>query len=298
MRTHEPFDDSDLQALLENLPMSKHTPESLKSKLVDLASSPEPRHRAVRRPVFAFAFAGALAVAAVAAVLMSMPTTASAKTWAGIRKAVQGVTTMQMLIKDWDSPKGETTRIAFAPGTVLVQPDSGEIVFLSGNKVQIYEPGEKVVREFPMPVEMPNVKDIVLKELAMTKILAEMERENGKENIKIGPMRTWQGRRVYDATFLKPAKPGQQDEPEKGTIIVDAETDLPIFIETFKQVNGAWKKNSEITAHYNGAVDAKSLQPQWPAGVKFEKFDISKEIAEGMRQGGTPPPSDLEIEID
>lgn len=290
MKTQEPFDDLAIQALLENLPMSKLTPESLKTKLIDLAASSQPSHRAIRRPVFAFAFAGALAVAAVAAVMMSMPTTVSAKTWAGIKKAVQGVQTMEMLIKEMDGPKPESTRIAFAPGTVLVQPDSGEIVYISGGKVQIYEPGEKVVREFPMPVEMPNVKDMVLKELAMSKILAEMEKENGKQNIKIGPQRAWQGRQVYDATFIKP------DKQEKGTIIVDSATDLPIFIETFKQVNGAWKKASEITAHYNAAVGSKSLQPQWPAGVKFEKFDISKEIAEGFRQGGTPPPGELEIE--
>jgi len=37
------------------------------------------------------------------------------------------------------------------------------------------------------------------------------------------------------------------------------------------------------------------LQPQWPAGVKIEKFDISKEIEKGMKQGNPPP---LEIEIE
>lgn len=289
MKTHEPFDEQAIQALMESLPMSKQTPESLRSKLIDLASSPQPRHRAVRRPVIAFAFAGALAVAAMA-LMISLPSSAAAKSWAGIRKAVQSVRTMQMLIKEFDGAKSETTKVAFTPDTILVHPNDGEIVFVSGGKVQIFEPEENVVREFPMPSEFPNVQEIVLKEIAMSTILAEMERENGKENIKIGPIRTWQGRRVYDANFQKP------DKSERGTIIVDAATDLPIFIETFKLLNGNWNKASEITAHYNAAVDAKSLRPNWPAGARFEKFDLSKELQKAGDSGQRPP--DLDFEID
>lgn len=280
MRTHEPFDEQAIQALMENLPMSKFAPEDLKNRLLDLAASPEPRHRAVRRPMFAMAFASALVVTAIAAVLVSMPTKAAAKSWEGIRKAVQSITSMEMDIKEFEKGKLNHTVVAFGQGTVLVQPDDGEIVFIKNGVVQVYDKDENTVQEITLPAgtELPDVPGIVLNELSMKKMLAQYEQEYGKANIKIGPLRTWQGRQVYDATMQKP------DGSSRANIVADAATDRPIFIEAYNEEGGKWVKDSEITARYNVPLD---LKPKWPAGAKFEKLDVSKMIKDA---GGTPPP--------
>ena len=279
MRTHEPFEDGDLQALMENLPMSKSTPENLKAKLYDMAASPAPRRRAVRRPALAFAFGGALVAVAVA-VMISLP--ATAKSWSLIKQAVQRVETMEMQIRELDGTSG-TTRIGFAPGTILVQPDSGEIVYISQGTVQIYDKSENVVREFPMPMAemIPDIKNEVLREISMSKMLQEYEQEYGRQNMKIGPFRNLDGRRVYDVALNNPK------ESEHAVLVVDADTDLPVLIEAYK----AGRKTTEIRARYNGAVPADSLKPKFPAGAKFEKFDISKLMEEG-KKGGSPPPFD------
>ena len=279
MRTQEPFEDGDLQALMENLPMSKFTPEDLKEKLYDIAASPAPRRRAVRRPALAFAFGGALVAVAVA-VMVSLP--ATAKSWSLIKQAVQRVETMEMLIREMDGTSG-TTRIGFAPGTILVQPEDGEIVYVSRGIVQIYDKSENVVREFsgPMLDMIPDVKDEVLGAISMSKMLQDYEKEYGRQSIKIGPFRMLDGRRVYDVALNNPK------ENENALLVVDADTDLPVLIEGFK----AGKKTTDIRARYNGAVPAESLKPKFPAGARFEKFDISKMIEEG-KKGGTPPPFD------
>jgi len=275
MKPNEPLDDAAIQALLENLPMSQETPENLKARLIDLAASPTPRHRAVRRPVFAFAFAGALTVAAVA-VFLSIP--ATAKSWSMVKQAVEGVRTMQMEIRELDKEKPETTRIAFGPGIVLVEPQGGEIVYVNNGTVQIYEPGENVVREFPMPQGiLPDVAKEVMGEISMKKILADNEREFGKQNIKVGPIRNERGRQVYDVTFTKPANQQKDDDGDDlVNMVADAATDLPISIEVFKRIGGQLRKTTEIVARYNDALDGNSLKPKFPPNVKIEKFDISK----------------------
>lgn len=289
MNSNRPFDDQAIQALLENLPMSERTPESLRTKLADLAASPQPRHRAVRRPVVAMAFAGALTVAAVA-VFLSIP--ATAKSWSLVKQAVQRVKTMQMEIRELDRAKPEWTRVAFGDRLVLVESPEGTIVYVSNGTVQIYEPKENVVREFPMPEGiMPEIMGQVVGEISMTKILAEHEREFGKENIKIGPSRMWQGRRVFDVTFTKPEGAASNDGDDRVNIVADEATDLPILIEVFKKENGNLKKTNEIVARYNDAVTPENLRPNFPPGVKFEKFDISK-IMDGK---GEPPDIDIDF---
>lgn len=282
MRTQRPFDEQAIQALMENLPMSKFAPEDLKNRLFDLATSPEPRHRAVRRPIFAMAFASALAVTAIAAVLISMPTKAVAKSWEGIRKAAQSITSMEMDIKEFENGKTNHTVVAFGPDVVLVQPDDGEIVYIKNGVVQVYDKDENTVQEITLPggTELPDVPGIVLNELSMKKILAQYEQEYGKANIKIGPLRTWQDRQVYDAAMTKP------DGSSRANIVADAATDRPLFIEAYNQEGGKWVKDSEITARYNGPIN---LKPNWPAGAKFQKLDVGKMIKDA---GGTPPPSE------
>lgn len=284
MKTNDTFDEAAIQALMETLPMTPNTPENLKSKLIEIAASPSPRHRSVRRPVFAFAFAGALTVAAVA-MFLSIP--ATAKSWALVKKAVQGVSSMQLEIRDLADSKQKATKVAFAPNVVLVEPGDGEIVYIANGVVQIYEPRENVVREFPMPEGMlPNVAKEVMGEITLSKILAEHEKEFGRENIKVGPVRSWQGRRVFDVVFTKPAEAKDDDGDDRVNIVADEATDLPLLIETFKLRNGRLEKKSEIVARYNERLDSRSLKPKFPPNAKFEKFDISKIV-----DGKAEPPS-------
>jgi len=282
MRPQEPFDEQALQALMENLPMSKFAPEELKEKLVDIAASPAPKYRRTRRPFLAFAMGGATIVAAIA-LMTSLP--ATAKSWDGIKKAVQAVTRMEMVVKDLES-KEDNVHIGFAPGTILVQPEDGEIVYVANGTVQIYDKAENTVREFPLPSNemIPDIAGTVLSEMSMTKMLANYEKEYGRQNIKLGAPRMWQGRRVYDAT-LRDTKDGGH-----ANLVIDEATDLPIFIEAFELRNGKEVKTTEITARYNDAVDPNAIKPKFPEGAKFEKFDIQKMIEQSGGGKGTPPP--------
>lgn len=282
MKSNEPMDEQAIQALMENLPMSKFAPEELKERIVEMAASPAPRHRRVRRPFLAFAMGGATIVAAIA-LMTSLP--ATAKSWEGIVKAVQSVDRMEMVVKELEEGQGEVVRIGFAPGTILVQPEEGEIVYVSGGVVQIYDKAENTVREFPMPAGnmIPDIGKTVMAEMSMSKMLGQYEKEYGKENIKIGPIRTWQGRRVYDAAMKDPKDGGHAN------LVIDAATNLPIQIDAFELRNGKIVKTAEISARYNEAVDPSAIKPKFPEGAKFEKFDIQKMI-EQSGGGFTPPP--------
>ena len=139
-----------------------------------------------------------------------------------------------MTIRDLDG-KEDVTRVGFGPGTILVQPGDGEeMVFISNGTVQVYQKDENKVMEFPMPMmEMiPDIKETVLNEVSMTKMLQQYEQEYGKANIKIGPIRLLNGRRVYEAALNNPK------ENERVLLVADAETDLPIQID-------AWKGNKK-----------------------------------------------------
>jgi hypothetical protein len=275
MRTHEPFDEGDLHTLMEELPMSKHAPDELKNKLYDLAASPAPKRRAARRPIFAFAMGGAFVAVAVA-VMTSLP--ADAKSWSGIKNAVQQVRTMAMTIRDFEEEEA-TVRVGFAPGTMLVQADSS-IVYMSDKGVEIYDKEENTIQEIPVSVGkmMPDIGSMILTEVSMSKMLQQFEAEYGKQNIRIGSLRAMEGKRVYEALLNDPK------DGENVRIVADADSDLPLLIESFK--NG--KRTTEITARYNGDVTKEMLEPNFPANAKREKMDFSKMFEEGKQ--GSPPP--------
>jgi hypothetical protein len=281
MNPNDRFDEEQaILALLENLPMSKFTPEELKDKLIDLAGSPAPRHRNVRRPFFAVAFGGAMVVAAIA-LMTSLP--ATAKSWELIKKAVQGVTRMEMTVRDLGE-KNEIVHIAFAPGTILVQPEGEEQVFISNGVVQVYDKEKNVVQEITLPMGnmIPDIGKEVLGAMSMSKMLADYEREYGKQNIHVGQIRNLQGRKVYDVVLTNPKEGGHAN------LTVDAETDLPTFIEAFENRKGQVVKVTEIVAKYNDAVDVSAITPNFPPDAKHEKIDVSQMM--GDEKGKNPPP--------
>lgn len=268
-----------IQRLMEELPLSMQTPNEFKSKLIDSALDANKKARPVRRPLWVGAMTAGIAAVALGAYFMS-PKPAAAKTWSMVRQAVEKVTSFRLTISETVGGKRqEEAVIAFSDQGMMIQADS-EIIYMDGKTMQVYDPKENtVVRmkvggfESELQKGMAEGLSEGLGALSLKDIIADVEKEYGKENIKIGPIRTENGRQVYDV-YLRDPKDGTQ-----ATLTVDAGSDRPIKILNEEIEHGA-KKLTEIKVEYNGKWDIK---PNFPADAKYEDIDLTKMISDGMK---------------
>ena len=134
-----------------------------------------------------------------------------------------------------------------------------------------------------LPVEistfMPMMAEEITKSFSLKKEIAEMESKYGKDQIQILPFRQQDGRRVYDVRMTDP------DGGGKAFLTVDADTDLPIFIEATGDKPG---EQLVINLRYNDAI---RIQPNFPANAEIQELDMSKmmdgeKVGKGMEHFG------------
>jgi len=288
---NENWDDEVLfKRAMEELPMSTEMPQELKSKVTDLALDSGRRPRTARRPLMVAGLTAGLAALALGVYMMA-PKPAMAKSWTLVRQAVDRVNSFQMVVRG--GGKDGNVSIACADGKMRVDSGEGEMVYIDGASIQVYEKKENKVTRIKMAglgnlgSMLPNVMGEAMSHLSLKEEIAKFEKEFGKDNIRVSAIYNKDGRQVYDVEMHDPKDGGT------AALTVDASTDLPIYIHARdpREKDG----DVEISLRYNDRID---IQPNFPAGVKYEDIDlgnlkglgvdmdqISKEISKGISEG-------------
>jgi hypothetical protein len=270
--------EEELKNLLEGLPQSKEMPNHVRTKALNLAVEENRRAQAARRPrTVAWLTAG---IAAVAFGAFMMPKPAAAKTWTMVAQAVQQITSFQMdlRVRGGDAEMPEQVHIAMKNDEMLIDAgDKAQIYFGKGG-MQIYDAKSNTITKMKMPVEitsfMPMMADELTRSFSLKKEIAEMEAKYGKDHIRILPFRELDGRRVYDVQMTEP------DGSGKAFLTVDANTDLPIYIDA------SGDKDNEsvvINLRYNDDID---VTPRFPAGAKVKELDLTDMVDGGKIDKG------------
>ncbi len=258
-------EDAVMKNLMEELPMSNEMPPHVRAKAINVAVESHRKAQAIRRPRAALWFVTGVAAFTMGAVLM-MPQ--PAKAWSMVAEAVEKITSVQMdlVVKD-SKGKEEKVQIAMRGAEMMVNAGDGTVVLLDKEGLQVYESKSNTLTKMKMPVElaafMPNIAEEIAGAFDLKKEVAEMEKKYGKDHIRIMPFRTLDGRRVYDVQMTEPNGPG------KAFLTIDANTDLPIFIDA----SGDDGEDVTINLRYNGEVQ---FRPNFPTTAKVQELDLSK----------------------
>ncbi|MBC8066042.1 MAG: hypothetical protein H7Y17_14515 [Chlorobia bacterium] len=257
-----------MKKLMEELPMSNEMPPNVRNKAMNIAVETNRRAQAARRPRAVAWMTAGIATFAIGAFFL-MPKPASAKAWTMVKQAVEKITSVQMDIKVKDAKEGpQIVRIAMQGDRVLIDAGEGTKLFIGGDSFQVYEAKTNTITKMTMPAGMMDFMPDVMGEVAgafdLKKEIAEMETKYGKDHIRVMPIRTENGRNVYDVVMTDPEGPG------KAFLTVDADTDLPIYIDASGMEDGN-DENVEITLRYNGNA---VIEPNFPKDAKIQSFDM------------------------
>jgi hypothetical protein len=255
-----------MKRVMEELPMSNEMPPHVRSKAMNVAVETNRRAQARRRPRTVAWLTAGIAVLAVGAFMMPKP--AAAKTWTMVANAVQQITSFQMDLKVNGQKEGpENVHIAMKGDEVLIDAGPDAQIYFGKGEMQIYDAKSNTLTKMKVPVEvgafMPMMANEITKSFSLKKEIAEMESKYGKDHIRILPFRQENGRRVYDVQMTEP------DGPGKAFLTVDADTDLPIYIDIAGEKA---EDNVVINLRYNDNVD---VTPRFPAGAKVKEIDMS-----------------------
>jgi outer membrane lipoprotein-sorting protein len=272
-----------MKNLMEELPMSSEMPPHVRTKAINIAVENNRRATAARRPRSVAWLTAGIAVLAVGTIL-ALPKPAAAKTWTMVAQAVQKITSFQMDLRATEgNGKVEEVHIAMKGDEMLIDAGDKAQVYFGKDGMQVYDADKNTVMKMQLPVEvtsfMPMLADEITKSFSLKKEIAEMEAKYGKDQIQILPFREENGRRVYDVRMSDP------DGGGKAFLTVDADTDLPIFIDASGDKDG---ERVQINLRYNDAI---TIKPNFPANAKVEEIDMSKmmdgeKIGKGMEHFG------------
>ncbi len=264
-----------MKKLMEELPMSNEMPPHVRNKALNIAVETNRRAQAARRPRLVAYLTVGLAALTVGAMFL-VPKPAAAKAWTLVKQAVGQITSVQMNIEVKNPKEGEPKNItlAFQGNKMMVDAGDEAQVYFSDNTLQVYDAKKNTVTKLIMPGgvmdAMPNIANEIAGAFDLKKEVAQMEEKYGKDHIKIMPIRVENGRRVYDVQMT------EKDGPGRAFMTIDAETDLPIFIDAD---GGKDDENVRITLNYNSNF---IVEPNFPANAKIEELDMSKMMGGGM----------------
>lgn len=255
-----------MKNLMEELPMSNEMPPHVRTKAMNIAVEANRKAQNARRPRTAAWLTAGIAIVAMGA-FMAMPR--PAKAWSMVAQAVQKITSVQMdlLVKE-KSGKEEKVQIAVSGSEMYVSAGGeGTVMHMGKDGLQVYDKNTNTITKMKLPAEvagfMPNITDEIMGAFDLKKEVADMEAKYGKDHIFVGKLRTGDdGRQVYDVTMT------EKDGPGKAFLTVDAQTDLPVFIDA----SGDEGEDLKIHLRYNDNV---RIQPSFPKGAKVEEIDLS-----------------------
>ena len=208
---------------------------------------------------------------------MVMPKQASAKAWSMVTQAVEKITSVQMDMLVKDAKNGpERIQIALDRGDMMIQAGKEHSVYMGKEGLMVYDGKTNVVTQMQLPNEVQAFMPIAAEEIVgafnFKKEIANMESKYGKDHIRIMPIRVQDGREVYDVQMTEP------DGPGKAFLTIDAQTDLPIYIDA-----SGPEHEGDVVIHlrYN---DRLQIKPAFPANAKIKKVDISQFSVNGKHE--------------
>lgn len=267
-----------MKNLMEELPMSNEMPPHVRTKAMNIAVEANRKAQNARRPRTAAWLTAGIAMVAMGA-FMAMPR--PAKAWSMVAQAVQKITSVQMdLVVKNDSGKSEKIEIAINGSEMYVNTgDEGALVHMGKDGLQVYDHNSNTLTKMKMPAEVagfiPNIAEEITGAFDLKKEIADMEAKYGRDHIVVGKLRPGNdGRQVYDVTMT------EKDGPGKAFLTVDAQTDLPIFIDA----SGDGNETMVIQLRYNDGV---RVQPSFPKGAKVQEIDLTQvgEMLDGKKMG-------------
>lgn len=269
----------DMKDIFGQLPLSSEAPQGLRNKVEFVA-----RQRS-RKSWFVPGAKWAAAAAAIAAggfflTTMLAPSTAQAKTWDMVTAAYQDVKGMLLKINFSGNDDDGSIQIATKGGEwhLSIDEKGGEKmdVSYSNGELVLWDGGDtaQVMRlGMELPFSPEDIVKSITDELTVSKILEKGADEIGRENIRIEQPTMVDGRRVYHVYISK----FDGDEEGRGHMLVDADTDLPIYLE----FEGSGTERLRIDFQFDGEFDDSLLRPVLPSGIKMNYMDI-----DSLRQMG------------
>lgn len=282
-------EESKIESLLKEAPLSMEAPTELKNRLRTMASTTTVRRPSLWPTRLAIAGVGLASIAIVALAFKSTTNTitAQAKTFALMVDATSQIKAFQFSITSKEGGKEHKFIMAGQDGRFGMRADDGALMQFEGAKMTIYDPRKNEVLKmdlggFADPKEIAHEMNQALsegmQEVDLRGKLEEYERQYGKDNIKIGPIVHHFGESTYDVDLQKTG------EPEKVHMVVNADTDLPERIEvTKRQGDGSWQKDMIMELKFGSSVDIDLANPKFPANAKVVEMDLSKMIQGGLK---------------
>lgn len=279
MSTFENNEDLEVQSLMNHAPTTQEAPAELKEKIRAMAANTRVRRPSVWPARLAMAGAGAIAIAAF--VLSMSPTTAVAKSFDLVLKAVDKSNAMEFSVSDKD---GKKFVMAMVDGRFGMRTDEGTVMQFDSKGLQIYDKAKNTVTEIGMggfvdPKEIANEVNKGLsdglKAMDIKKMLADFEAQYGKGNIQISPIVHRFGKSTYEVSMQKPG------DPENVHMTVNADTDLPERIEIDKGDKSS--DDTVIELKFGNDVDVDLANPTFPANAKHIDLNIGNLIDKGMK---------------
>lgn len=279
--------DGDIQEMLQKSMAGDELPTELRRRLQVMAreaSKPKRAWWTSKKTVAAFTAAAAVMVLT----LTMMPAQATAKTYDSLVSAAQRVNAFQFSIDTLEGGERERITITGADGKFAMRTgEDGLIMQFDHQSFSLYDAKDNAVTRFKLgslmdakaiAEQMKSGLDQGFKHMDLKAMLKGYEGKYGKDHIRISPIRTEDGRRVYDATMESP------DDPERVKISVDANTDLPyrILAESRNRAGG-WNVLSKIEMRYGDDIDLKELSATIPANAKKMEIDIDSLVGDAMK---------------
>jgi hypothetical protein len=281
-------EESEIQNLMEQAP-SGTTPPELMANLRLMATAPR---RAPSIWPARIAMVGLAAVAATAIVVSMTPRTASARSFQRVVSAVDGENgfSFSMSGSGLDDKSGKFAGKFSMSGTdhsFKMHADDGTIMEMNLNQMRIYDPkkNEVLVLQLGGVIDMKQAAkefssniDKAVEQMDIKKMLSNMEKEYGKENVKISPLLQRFGKTMYTVDLEKPG------QPDHVHIDVNADTDLPEKIEMSKvQPDGNVQQEMVIQIRFGGAAVPETDHAEIPANAKVNELNIGKLMQDGLK---------------
>lgn len=267
--------ENEIQNALQPAPMD----EKLTRRLRVLAHETPSR----RRNPFYLPASMAAGVAAVVVVTTMLPAKASAKSFDLIVAAAQRVDAFQFSIVSNENAKREYITIAGSGGQVYMRAGDSAVMEFGPGSMSVYDPDEKKVMRFKLGglVDVDTIAREVrsgvaegLKEMDLKKMLQDYRQKYGEKGVRISPITSEGGRRVYHVTLAS------QSEPERVEMTVDAATDLP---DKLQVVTKGARPLLTMEMRFGARVDPRFLRSSIPAGAKVEEIDLGAMVGDAMK---------------
>lgn len=284
-------EDREIQELMKEAPLSHETPSRLKYKLQAAAVGPRVRHTSPWHSRFAVAGIAAIVLLAVGVGtgigLYGTPTlTAQAKTFQKVVNAMNNLDAFQLVVRAKDANNGDEVNIAYTDGKFNLSTREGTVMRIEGTTMEVFDPKKNEIVEMNLGgvVDPKMIAGQIqesmrkgIEEFDIKKMLEDMEKEYGKENVHVGPIQHKSGRSTYDIKLEKP------NGPERIFMTVDADNDIPVRISVERLQNGSYTAVSDIELRFGNDIDPNLVITEFPANAKRTKIDLGKMIEQGMQ---------------